>query len=400
MKQETAELKPFVVHLVRPAKGGMKNHVLGLVGGLKEKGYRLAVISPPNESLESKLRPLGVDLYEIQISDRPNPADLITIINLARLLRRLRPDILHIHGNKTALVGRMAAMLAGVPSTVVTVHNYLTYQNSHNLKQAAANLIERRLANRTDRIIAVSESLKDSLVNIEGLAPSKVVVIHNGIDLNHWTGGSKSEQELFRRELNLGLEDFIVFSAGRLLDWKGHEILIRAAAELAVTRSRFKLLIAGDGPLRSYLDQLVEELELQDSVKFLGHLPDIRHLMVLSDLFVLPSIKEPFGLVLLEAMAADLPIIATDAGGVSEIIANEQNGVLVPPGDVASLARAIEGLIGNATRRAELSAAGRQVVEEQFSMARLISRNEAVYGECFKNAGAELYLSHARDTTR
>ncbi|MDP1809216.1 MAG: glycosyltransferase [Actinomycetota bacterium] len=338
---------PFIVHLIRPATGGMQNHVLELVGGLSKKGYPVAVITPPNEMLELRLKLIDVASYQVPISDRLSPTDLINIIRLARLLKRLRPDILHIHGNKTALVGGIAAFLAGVPATVVTVHSYLMYQNAKGLKKAVASFIDRRLAGRASKIITVSDSLKRSLVDSERFESSKISVIHNGIDLDRWRN--------------------------------------QPATRSIPTRPNLKVIIAGDGPLFDELSKSIRDRRLEANIWLLGHVADTRPLLALSDIFCLPSKNEPFGLVLLEAMAAGLPVVAANSGGVPEIIEDGLSGVLAPPGDVAALSGAIESLADDEGKRRQLAAAGLAGVKTRFTLGRVVERTETIYREVLIN---------------
>lgn len=355
----------------------MQTHLLDLVSGLTARGYRLSVISPPNQVLQEQLRLIDAPHYEIDISDKVSPKDFLAVTRLARCFKTLRPDVLHIHGNKTALVGVPAASLARVNAIVLTVHNYLRYEGATSPLSAAAGLVERRLAKRISKIIAVSHSIKDGLVESQRIDPSKVTVIHNGIDLRKWDGIQAPDRQA-RAELGLNPDDFAVVSVGRLVEFKGHEILIEATA-LAASRPRLRVLIAGDGPLLSELKESIDRRGLQENVRFLGRVPDVGKLMAASDLFAFPSLKEPFGLVLLEAQAVGLPIIACDAGGASEIIEDGVTGMLVPPGDAEALAGAIDDLAEDASKRRGLALAGQAAVAARFSLDRFIVQTEEVY---------------------
>lgn len=375
---------PHIVHLVRRTSGGMQTHLLDLVSGLSARGYRLSVISPPNQVLKEQLCLTDVPHYEIDISDRMSPKDFLAVTRLARCFKTLRPDVLHIHGNKTALVGVPAAALANVNAIVLTVHNYLRYEEATSPLSAAAGLVERRLAKRISKIIAVSHSIKDGLVESQRIDPSKVTVIHNGIDLRKWDGIRAPDRHA-RAELGLSSDDFAIVAVGRLVEFKGHEILIEATA-LAASRPRLRVLIAGDGPLLSELKESIDRRGLQENVRLLGRVPDVGKLMAASDLFVFPSLKEPFGLVLLEAQAVGLPIIACDAGGASEIIEDGVTGMLVAPGDATALAAAIDDLVEDASKRRDLALAGQAAVATRFSLNRFIVQVEEVYGSLAKSA--------------
>lgn len=386
------EQKPFIVHLIRPAQGGMQNHVFELVCGLKKKGYSLGVISPKNESLRAKLRLIDVGLHEMPISDKLSMSDPLTVMRLARLLKHVKPDILHIHGNKTAVMGEIAASLAGISSTVVTIHNFQSYRKLSWPNKSVAGFIDRRLTGRADKIIAVSESLKSSLVDEGRFKPAGIAVIHNGIDSKKWSDKKASKSEL-RRRLGFGAKDFLAACIGRLIDWKGHEVLIEAAAHSIKAMPNLKVLIAGDGPLHDHLSALIKERGLDANVILLGYVADIKPLLALSDLFVFPSKREPFGLAVLEAMATGLPVIAADAGGIPEIITNGLNGVLVPPGNIAALSAAIEDLAVDARKRRAFAAGGRTTVADKFSLKRVIDLTELIYRESQNKSASAVTIS-------
>jgi glycosyltransferase involved in cell wall biosynthesis len=374
--------KPFIVHFIRHATGGMKNHLIDLVRGLSEKGYRLAVVSPPNDSLRSAMEALNIPFHQLPMRPGLSPTDLAAIWRLAGLLRVLGPDLFHIHGNKSALLGRPAAFLARVPAMVLTVHNFLVYQNARLPARTLAVLTQRRLFSGIDRIIAVSDSLKKNMVENQGLAASKIEVIHNGVDYERWQEKPPSP----RSQLGLSESDFVVVAVGRLVDWKGHDVLINAAAELRSSRPDIRIAIAGEGPMRPRLERLIRAGGLEQSVSLLGHVADVRALLAAADLFVLPSLNEPFGIVLLEAMAAGLPVIATNAGGVPEIITDDQNGVLLPPAEAAVLSREISALAADAPRRRRLGDCARITVKERFALEDIIERTEEVYKTCLRTA--------------
>lgn len=372
--------RAHIVYLIRQTAGGMQNHLLALTANFQQK-YQITVITPPNKQLIKKLKQQNINFFEVNIDDRLHPIkDLISIYQLQKLLRKLKPDLIHIHGNKTALVGRLALLGQKAPPIVLTVHNFLIFQQApFPLKQLAA-AVERRLAKKTARIITVSHQLKEALIKDERLPANKIEVIHNGLNLRAW---SELNKEACRQRLSLKPNDFVILAVGRLVDWKGHRYLIEAVNCLSADEQKnVKVFIAGDGPLRQKLEQLIAGLNLSAKIKLLGHVSKVQELMAAADLFVLPSVNEPFGLVLLEAMAAKLPIIATASGGVPEIITHKENGWLVKPAQPLALAEAIRRLKTDAHLRSKLIANGWQVVNSRFSLAEMVAKTERVYEAC------------------
>ncbi len=168
-----------------------------------------------------------------------------------------------------------------------------------------------------------------------------------------------------------------------MVPFKGHKILLEAVRKLIDTRPQLKFVIAGDGPLREELSAERKRLKLEKNVFFLGHIPDVEDLLAAADLFVLPSLKEPFGIVLLEAMAARLPIVATNAGGVPEIIKDE-SGILVPPNDSGALAAAIDKLLNDTDYQRTLVNNAFQRVSTEFSIKKMVDLTDELYQDCLR----------------
>lgn len=371
-----------LVYLMRRMVGGMQTHLIDLISGLDRRSYKIAVVSPKNPKLREKLSELAVPMIEVDIDDRLRPLkDWATIRELRQVLGDLKPDILHIHGNKSALVGRVAAKNLGIPVIIVTVHNFLIFQESNKIMRSIAAFMERRLALRTDKLITVSASLKKGLIDMEGIPVEKIVTIPNGIDISFWQG--KSERGVFRREHGIGLNDFLVVNVGRLVPFKGHQVLLEAALKAIKENDSIKFYIAGDGPLKDRLSAERRRFGLENNLFFLGYLPNTRELFTDADLFVLPSINEPFGIVILEAMASGLPVIATGAGGVTDIVTGEE-AVLVSPGDPDDLAEKIVELSRDKDLRDQLADRAKKRVREEFSREKMVSRTEQVYSECLR----------------
>lgn len=373
-----------IVYLIRRTVGGMQTHLLDLIRGIKNGQFEVVVVAPPNPRLRERLVELSVRLVELDIDDKVKPyKDFRTVLSLKKILREVKPDIFHIHGNKSALVGRFAARLSGLSMvTIVTVHNFLVYQEKGLLKRILASWAERVLARWTDLIIAVSEGLKQSLVSVEGIPAGKIVVIPNGISLKE--NKDYKVDEGLKKSLGIGEGDTIVGTIGRLVWWKGHKVLIEAASLLLEKYPKLKVIIVGDGPFREELEQKIKQLKLEERIKLLGFVDDIGPYLSLFDVFTLPSLKEPFGIVLLEAMAAKKPIIATRAGGVPEIIEDGKTGILVEPSNSKELAKAIDTAVSDNSLMKRFVEKAYRVVLEKFTIETMVERTKEVYSDCLK----------------
>jgi glycosyltransferase involved in cell wall biosynthesis len=256
-----------------------------------------------------------------------------------------------------------------VPVTVATVQLYV------ELESRRGNARQRRFLNwSADRFIAPSEHVRERLESDLGLPSRKIEVVYNAINT---TAARLRADPGLRLELNGGAHGPLVLVPARLDPQKGHRHLIQAAVE--VPGATF--LLAGDGSERKVLNELAQSLGLGDRVVFLGYRGDIPALLAACDLVVLPSLYEGLPLSLLEAMAAGKPVIASRIGGVDELVANDENGLLVEPGDPHALAEAIRALLADPERRRRLARAGSEVVERRFSLAAASARISRIYEE-------------------
>ena len=289
--------------------------------------------------------------------------------DLARLLRSEGIALMHSHLYHANLYGRLAAWRAGVPA-VATVHNVYTRSKLHR------RLLNRFLARKSARVIAVSAEVRDDLVGRDGIDPRRVATIHNGIDLRRVDTPLTREQA--RARLGLPADAIAIGCIGRLEEQKGHRYLLEACTKLP---QPFHVIIAGDGRLRRELERRAAELGVAAQVSFLGARSDVAEILRALDIYVMPSLWEGLSLAMLEAMAAGLPLVISDVSGVAQAFGDEECGVRVPPRDAAALAQAIRDLAQSPERRQRLGDAGRRRVRAEFDIEVMIRRLSAVYEE-------------------
>jgi glycosyltransferase involved in cell wall biosynthesis len=297
----------------------------------------------------------------------------LLVPELAHWLRRERVGLVYCNNMMVKPIGTLAAQMAGAPC-VLHVRNLHETPGKVLFYGSLARLPAVR------RIIANSAA---SAVPYRRHAPGKVEVVHNGIDLAEYTPESVPRGQL-RRELGAGTEVCLVGFTGNLIPRKGLEPLIRAAARLLPARSGLLFVAIGrvppDNPVdhRAGLERLTHELGIADRFRFLGFRADVRPAVADLDVLVLPSLQEPFGRSIIEAMALGVPVVASRVGGIPEILTDGRDGLLVPPGDVEALAAAIGGLVDEPARRAALAGAAQQRVRRELDVARLSERIEAL----------------------
>jgi len=368
--------KAVIAYLVRPAEGGIKSHLLTLLSGLDRTRFEPIVICPPDTSLRREVEQAGCKAIPLDLVGELNPAkDLRAVVRLRRILRRVKPDILHIHSAKAGLVGRLAAASPRHPRIVLTMHSFVFDERVGWLKRVIVAWVERRLSRLTDRIIAVSRALRDELVSQMGLSPDKITVIPNGITFReiHKSGGS-------------GLR---VGTVSRLAPQKGVDNFIRAAALVRKKFPSAKFTIIGDGPFREALEALADELGVRDSVEFLGFQPDAPSIVAAFDVFALASTWETFGLTLVEALSQQVPVVAFRVGGIPEIIDGSTTGLLAEPGDVEDLAAKICRLLDDKELAARIARDGCEFVRSRFSSDRMVTETQNLYASLVSQADTQ-----------
>jgi glycosyltransferase involved in cell wall biosynthesis len=288
-----------------------------------------------------------------------------------------------VHFNKThprnSLPAIVASRLAGSRVVVATEHVATPVVSNLPLGRQIITLLIRAVNRLIDATIAVSEPTREMLIRNYGLAPSRVVTIRNGIDVSRFDAGF--DRTKVRAELGLLAEDAVALFVGRMSPGKGHELALRSLKLTAGTsEGSIRLVFAGEGELLGDLRSRAAGLGVEDRVVFAGFRRDIPALLAASDMLVLPSEAESLPMVILEAMASRMPVIATDVGGISEVVLDGRTGILVHPGDAEALAAAMVRLASDPERRRAMGEAGRRRVELEFSSEASVTAVFELYG--------------------
>jgi glycosyltransferase involved in cell wall biosynthesis len=365
--------------------GGPALHVVNLAAGLDAARYeQLLVVGTENEAEGSMLDfalSRGVKPHvipEIVTAFSLTPRDIKALAKLFVLMRRQRPHIVHTHTAKAGLLGRLSARLAGVPVIVHTFHGHVLHGYYGPAKNRLLRLMERSLARFTDRLVTVSEEVKQDLVGYGVAAAEKITVISLGFDLEPFLASSTRRGE-FRHELGLGDAVKLVGIVGRLFAIKNHRLFLEAAARIAAVNPAVRFVIVGDGALRHSLERQVKDLRIADRVLFTGWRRDLPRIYADLDILALSSDNEGTPVSAIEAMAAGCPVVATRVGGLPDLIDDHRTGRLVPAGDASALATAILELLDNSAKARELSRNATDGVRQRFTVNRLINDMDRFY---------------------
>jgi len=323
--------------------------------------------------------------------------DIKSVFAVYRIIREFQPDIVHTHTAKAGAIGRSAVILYNLMhlrfgknriKLIHTFHGHVFKGYFNRFVTFVFIIIEKTLAIFTDVIIAVSDALKKELLDKYKIAPDKKIrVIYEGLELEQFFNIDISHNS----DAGKLMEQKIITTVGRLVPIKGQKFLIQAFSKLKVPA---KLLIVGDGILRKELYELSNKLGLSDKVEFTGYIRDVAMIYKKTDIFVLSSLNEGAPFTIIEALASARPVIATDVGGVRDLLGSKvsiisdniylcERGILVPSGDVDAIAMAINYLIENPEIGYRISISGREFVKKVFTINRMIKDMSLLYKEMF-----------------
>jgi len=348
--------------------GGAEELLLGIARRFNRSHYKVAVAclwdkGPIAERMES----MGVEVYLLGMFTR---MDFTVIFRLAKLMQSLQTDVLHSHLFPANTIGRLAARIVKVPVVISTEHNIDVWKTFFH------KLIDKILAKFTDRIITVSDAVRDFYIKEEGISADKYLTIHNGVDLERFN----FIPDVVKKRKELGFKNEpVVGMFGRLVPQKTPQYFIEAASRIAGEIPEARFLVVGDGPLRKMLEERCNKLDIKDKVIFTGLRKDVLEIMAAIDVVSLSSSREGLSIVVLEAMALSKPVVATRVGGNPETIIDGRTGFLVEPNSPQQLADKIIILLRDRNRAEEMGRKGRERVEEEFNIDRTVKSTANLY---------------------
>ena len=320
--------------------------------------------------------------------------DIKSFVSIFRILRKLKPDIVHTHTSKAGILGRLAAWMAGVPIIIHTPHGHVFYGHFGRSLSRIFLQMERLLGRITHHQIALTPEECNDYLRLRVSKPSNTTVIHSGIDLHRFIEKAKQRTRK-REELGIPPHALVIGYVGWLIPIKGVTYLISAMAKVAEKYPESLLVLVGKGDDKGEeefkLKEQVEKTGLEDKVRFLGWRSDVDEVMGCFDIFVLPSLNEGMGRVLVEAMAAGLPIVASRVGGIPDLVKDGKNGLLVPPADAPALSKAISGLLADKKNRNRMGKAGKKMCLD-YSAEAMVEQIDDLYRELLKK------YTHNRDS--
>ena len=372
--------------------GSAQNTILSCIG-LADK---YEIILTHGLSLESKMtdqeiesinshienaKDRGVKLVSIPSLIRNiNPfKDFHSLMSILKLIKIEKPVIVHTHSSKAGLLGRLAAWISRVPLIIHTPHGHVFYGHFGKAVSKLFLHIERLLDIITDHTIALTEQEGRDYIKLSVSPPNKITTIHSGIDLESFIE-NKIDVAGKKNSLGFNTEGQIIGTVGWLLPIKGPGYLLKAMGFVWERYPDAQLVYVGKGDLENDLKEKASQMGVSDNVKFLGWRNDVHEIMQVFDVFVLPSLNEGMGRVIVEAMAAGKPVVASNTGGIPDLVKNNENGLLFPPGDEKILAQSIINILEDPGKAESMGQKGR-LYSQDFSMEAMINKIEKLYSQ-------------------
>jgi glycosyltransferase involved in cell wall biosynthesis len=290
--------------------------------------------------------------------------DIFTAKRITDFLKNEHIDLIHTHLVRADIYGRIASKLAGIP-VITTIHNMEEHHTSKKVLNSCVRYIDKKTMSLNDVIVAVSDGVKCHICSAYNIPPANIYVIHNGIEC------PKSVAPLNKETWGVANGELVICTVARLHKQKGIEKLIRVTQRLNHKGYKLKLMVVGDGPLRQSMSSLIQKLKVNAVIT--GFQDSIYPFMQIADIFVLPSLWEGFGLSIIEAMALSKPVVASNVGGIPEVVVDGITGILTDPKNEASLEEAILKLLKDAALREKMGVSGNMRVREYFT-AEIMSR--------------------------
>lgn len=330
-------------------------------------------------------RELREEGFTVEVFGRREGFDVQCVRRLAAFAREQRADVIHAHQYTPFFYSRAPGWIGRRPPVLFTEHGRF-HPDLPNRKRMVFN---RLFLRGCDRVVAVGKAVKRALVANEGIPPARIDVIYNGVRLDDFLP-SAAHRAAVRSELGIDPAAPVAIQVARLDYLKDHGTALRTAAKVREKLPGFQLILVGEGPERPKIEAQIADLGLAGTVRMLGLRTDIPRLLAAADVFLLTSISEGIPVTLIEAMGAELPVVSTDVGGVGEVVAGQETGLLVVGGDSQRLSEATLELLCDPDRRRALGQAARRRAVELFAEAAMHRQYASVYEALSRRTNARL----------
>ena len=374
-------MKKTILYIITQSElGGAQKYVFDLAKNLQNEFNISVAVGEQGEKGEliNKLKQKNIKYYIIPHLKRAiSPInDLLSLIEIIKLIKKIKPDIIHLNSSKISILGSIASIFSK-SKIIYTAHGWVFNEPMPKWKKLFYKYSEKFTALFKNKIICVSEFDRQIAIKEKICSPKKLITIHNGIKQINFLSKQEARQKLFKNNQDSKL---IIGTIANLYKTKGLEYLIQS---IKILTSNFQFpiitIIIGEGKERKNLQNLINQLNLKNSIFLFGKINNASELLKAFDIYICSSIKEGLSYTLIEAMQAELPIVATNVGGNSELIENNKTGILIKPQNQQELTNAINYLIKNKALSNQLGVNAEQKAMNEFSLESMISKTKKIY---------------------
>ncbi len=380
-----------VLQVITSTVGGAGKHVFYLAHALNQEKFETAVAYTPGQHLDYLFLDHHIPVLPLTMGRTINLARLLADgVTLYRYIKHHHIDIVHTHNTLAGIIGRLAAWCAGVPVILHTIHTFATHPYVSPYKKPFYLFLERSLDKFTTHYTAGSHAITRQAVEKKITTLPEITTIHYAVNPDHFLLLDTCPATLWQRRktLGIGANDQVIGFIGRLETQKGPHIFIEAVAQVIPSNPQVKVLLVGDGPLRSQLARLCQQLQIEKNVFFLGWRKDIPEILSMVDIVSLASLWEAFGMVFAEAGLMQKPVVATCVEGIPEVVVHGKSGLLVPPHDPGKLAEALITLLQNPEMAKRMGVYAQKHVLSHFTLAAMIHAHEQLYHQLWNQETA------------
>lgn len=366
-----------VLHIAQ-SNGGVAEYLKMLFKYVDKNEFKFDLLcSEQYEEEREAFKTLGYDISAIDMAREISPlSDMKAIFQIANYIKKTKPDIIHLHSSKAGALGRIASIFFHRP-IVYNPHGWAFDMNISKKKKNLYVLIERVLGKFTNKIVNISDYEKDCALKHNITAKEKIEVIYNGIEIEKYC--EKGNKRELMREFGIPEDAFVIGMVGRISEQKSPETFVEIANKLKSKIENCYFILVGDGELRSKVEKKIYEYSLEDKFLITGWTNEVVKYISTFDISLLTSRWEGFGLVLAEYMASRKPIVASEVGGIPNVIDNGYNGILVNSGDVQGFCDAILKIKKNEKLKKDLIDNGYDAVNKKFNIRRVVREHENLY---------------------
>jgi Glycosyltransferase len=349
--------------------GGISNYILTLSRGLKEKGVEVVVASSGGD-LRAELDRYGIPHRQLDIMTKFEfgPRVFKSAFAISGIVRDEKIDIIHAHSRVAQVASLIASKMSGA-KLVTTCHGYF--------KKRWRKIVD----TWGDKVVAISDAVRMHLVDDLGVNPSRVELIYSGVDVGKFSDPCSAEM-VRQTKRELGLNDGpVIGTIGRLSSIKGQRFLVEAMKRICLLRPDAQAILLGSGDEEEPLKELAQSLGISSTIRFFRSCPDTQRFLSMMDVFVFPSVKEGLGIALLEALASGKACVASNIGGIGDIIKDGYNGVLVDVGDAGAISEAVLRLLSDEAMGKSMGQRGRELVRDRFTLNAMADNMNKLYNK-------------------